>query len=107
MKTLAALLVLALAAGLAAGGVQAQEAQLPPDTGLQKHSFEGFIEWMPQHGYVGEWVIGGHRVSVTNRTEINMKHGPPAVGAFVHVRAMEYRGQMLAYRIRVKKPKLK
>ncbi|MBM4284462.1 MAG: hypothetical protein FJ128_04325 [Deltaproteobacteria bacterium] len=107
MKMFATLLVLALTAGLAAGGVQAQETQLPPDTGLQKHSFEGFIEWMPQHGFVGEWVIGGYRVTVTPRTEINMKHGPPTVGALVHVRAMEYRGQMLAYKIRVKKPKLK
>jgi hypothetical protein len=77
----------------------------PADDVLRKHNFDGYIEWMPLYGYVGEWVVAGHRVSVTSRTEMNQKHGAPAVGAYVHVNAMEYRGQLVATRIKVKKPK--
>jgi len=105
MRKLSAILALISIMTLLAGSLAAQEKGAPADAKLSKHSFEGFIEWMPQVGYVGEWVIGGHRVSVTSRTEIHTKHGTPAVGAMVHVNAVEYRGQLVATKIRVKKPK--
>ena len=105
MRLLLSVLVLSLALSLFAGSLPAQtEGQQPTSPELKKHSFEGYIEWMPQYGYVGEWVVTGHRLSVTSRTEINTRYGPPSVGAYVHVYAVEYRGQLVATKIRVKKP---
>jgi hypothetical protein len=105
MRRFAATLALIHIMTFLAGSLPAQEAGAPPDAKLRKHNFDGYIEWMPQVGYVGEWVIGGHRVHVTSRTEIHTKHGAPGVGVMVHVNAMGYRGQLVATKIRVKKPK--
>lgn len=46
--------------------------------------FYGIVESRPE-GKVGTWVIGGRKVEVTERTELEADNGPLLVGACVEV----------------------
>ena len=49
--------------------------------------FYGTVESLPDTpGWIGDWVVGGRIVRVTNWTRIEQEHGPVAVGAYVEVK---------------------
>ena len=45
----------------------------------------GVIDNMPSSGFTGKWVVGGREVEVTDRTEIEEKHGRAEAGMPVEV----------------------
>lgn len=66
--------------------------------------FYGTVEAMPSAGFIGTWTIGGRAVNVTGNTRVEMKHGMPAVGAYVEVKGfVRPDGVVEAEKIEVKK----
>lgn len=58
------------------------------DQGRDEDKFVGFIDSMPEAGFVGLWVINGVEFSGTVQSKFKEDHGSFAVGAYVKV---EYR----------------
>lgn len=54
-------------------------------------------------GFVGDWVVGGITVHVTDATEIETEHGTIEVGSFVEVKGLsEADGSITAHEIELK-----
>ncbi|MBE2238969.1 MAG: hypothetical protein IAE81_14355 [Caldilineaceae bacterium] len=69
----------------------AQEIKLKSSQGApgqEEATFVGFIDSMPDAGYVGLWVVNGTEFSATMRSKFKEDHGAFTVGAYVKV---EYR----------------
>lgn len=64
--------------------------------------FYGKVEKLPAGGYIGEWIIGGKAVQVTQDTELDFEHGPPVVGSYVKVEGMGFEGKFIAKEIETK-----
>jgi len=73
------------------GGRVATEIKLKfpqGDPGQEEATFVGFVEAMPDAGYVGQWIVSGTEFSGTVRSKFKEDHGALTVGAYVKV---EYR----------------
>ncbi len=72
------------------------------DHGYMK--FYGTIESLPSTpGWIGDWIVSGRTVHVTNATRIEQEHGPVAVHAFVEVKGPQQAdGSVNATKIEVK-----
>lgn len=67
--------------------------------------FSGFIEGLPSGGLVGDWVVGGRTVHVSNSTRIKMQDGLVALTVFVEVKGSQQAdGSVTATEIEVKNP---
>jgi hypothetical protein len=94
------------------GSVNANEIKVEDSSGSgggdsgggSSTEFTATIQSRPSAGYVGDWLIGGITVHVSNSTEIDESDGSAAVGARVEVRGVTRAdGSLDANRIRVKK----
>ena len=54
-------------------------------SGENETKFTGFIESLPSSGLMGNWVVSGTTVRVTNATRVEQEDGRAAVGAVVKV----------------------
>jgi Domain of unknown function (DUF5666) len=54
-------------------------------SGENETKFTGFIESLPSSGLIGNWVVSGTTVRVTNATRVEQEDGRAAVGAVVKV----------------------
>ncbi|MFY9574493.1 MAG: DUF5666 domain-containing protein [Blastocatellia bacterium] len=67
--------------------------------------FSGLIEGLPASGLVGNWVVGGRTVHVSNSTRIKMEHGLVALNVFVEVKGSQQAdGSVTATEIEVQSP---
>jgi hypothetical protein len=64
--------------------------------------FGGKVEKMPEKDYVGEWVIDGKTVQVTDDTKIEKEHGELKIGSYVKVEGVTCNGKMMASEIETK-----
>lgn len=67
----------------------------PPPGGNQQHAY-GYVEAMPEDGFMGEWVIDGETYTATPATTFRQLHGPLEVGAYAHVHFAEQDGVKFA-----------
>lgn len=67
--------------------------------------FKGFIESLPSAGLIGNWVVSGTTVRVTDATRIEQEDGRAAVGAVVKVEGRRRSdGSVDATEVEVKEP---
>jgi hypothetical protein len=65
--------------------------------------FTGTITSLPASGLIGDWIVGGKTVHVSNLTYIEQKYGAPAVGKIVEVKGtLQADGSINALKIEVK-----
>jgi hypothetical protein len=65
--------------------------------------FYGNVEKLPTGGYIGEWVISGKAVQVTQDTDLDFDHGPAVVGSYVKVEGITFEGKFIAKEIETKR----
>lgn len=71
-------------------------------SGQGEVNFKGTIESFAA-GFIGDWVVGGRTIHVTNSTRIEREFGPVAVGAFVEIKGSPRAdGSMDATKIEIK-----
>lgn len=87
------------------GSINATEIEIQPDasTGIPV-KFLGKVEKLPDtSGRIGDWVISGRRVKVTDKTKINAEHSDAMIGSLVEVEGVvQLDGGILATTIEVK-----
>ena len=66
--------------------------------------FYGTVQKLPQ-GYIGQWVVDGKTVQVTNETKLDFEHGPAKVGSYVKVEGLTFEGKFIAEEIETKRGK--
>jgi len=64
--------------------------------------FYGKVEKLPAGGYIGEWIVDGKSVQVTQDTELDFEHGPAKVGSYVKVDGIAFEGKFIAKEIETK-----
>ncbi len=67
------------------GPVTGARADNSGNSGSTDAQFSGVIESLPATGLIGDWVVSGTTVHVTDATEIDTENGAIAVGATVDV----------------------
>lgn len=65
--------------------------------------FYGTVQKMPTGGYIGEWIIAGKTVQVTQDTKLDFEHGPAVVGSYVKVEGIPFEGKFIAEEIETKR----
>lgn len=72
------------------GSVDARriEVKMPRPSSETPVAFPGVVDRLPESGLVGEWLVSGRRVQVTEATQIDQEHGAAAVGAYVQVKGV-------------------
>jgi uncharacterized protein (TIGR03437 family) len=87
---------------LADGSVNAVKIEV--ENGADPSRFYGKIEALPSAlNLIGDWVVGGRTIRVTEGARIERKYGLVVVGAFVEVRgAIQPDGSIIATKIEVK-----
>lgn len=69
------------------GSVDATDIDVEAGLGaIHEARFTGFVTTLPAAGLIGDWVVKGRTVRVSNATHIKMEHGLVAVNAFVEVK---------------------
>lgn len=95
---LAAMLICLFCAGTAPAGSHEK---------YERHRKEikmyGTIDSMPDSGFTGKWIVGGREVEVTDRTEIEEKHGRAQAGMPVEVEGYRDNNRFIADEIEVKR----
>ena len=67
------------------GAMVLSQAAVAEDGGDNGTEFTGVVESMPASGFVGDWVVSGTTVHVTDATEVNQEDATIAVGSTVKV----------------------
>jgi hypothetical protein len=68
----------------------------------QETTFAGSIESLPVGGLIGDWLVGGKTVHVSQATEVKQDKGPAEIGAQVEVRGTTQQdGSLAATRVEV------
>jgi len=80
------------------------EVKSGPDHGTEGYvKFYGVVEDLPATGLVGDWLVSGRVVHVTDATRIEEEHGAVRIGASVEVKGMQQAdGSIDAMKIEVK-----
>lgn len=65
--------------------------------------FYGTVQKLPASGSIGEWIVDGKAVQVTQDTKLDFEHGPAAVGSYVKVDGINYEGKFIAHEIETKR----
>ena len=65
--------------------------------------FYGTVQKLPTVGFIGEWVIDGKAVQVTQDTKLDFEHGPAVVGSYVKVEGIPFQGKFIAEEIETKR----
>lgn len=65
--------------------------------------FSGTVQKLPAGGYIGEWIIDGKAVQVTQDTDLDFEDGPAVVGSFVEVEGIVFEGKFIAKEIETKR----
>ncbi len=87
------------------GAFLAKEVEVKSNVsgGDGRDELKGVIESLPSSGLVGDWVVSGRTVHVSDSTTINREHGAVAVGAQVEIHGqLRADGSLDAQRIEVK-----
>lgn len=74
----------------------------PMPTRTPERKLYGFVESMPEDGFIGTWVVNGMSFEATDSTEFREEHGPLQVGAYVMVHYYTSDGVNYATRIETK-----
>ncbi|MFZ1768092.1 MAG: DUF5666 domain-containing protein [Caldilinea sp.] len=72
--------------------------------GQEEATFVGFIDSMPDAGYVGLWVVNGTEFSATVRSKFKEDHGAFTVGAYVKVEYRMVNGERVIREIETEVP---
>lgn len=65
--------------------------------------FYGTVQKLPTGGFIGEWIIDGKAVQVTQDTKLDFEHGPAVVGSYVKVEGIPFQGKFIAEEIETKR----
>jgi hypothetical protein len=71
---------------LSDGSINATEIQVDSIPGsARRFEFSGFVDGLPDGDVIGDWMISGRTIQVSDTTHINQEHGIVAIHAFVTV----------------------
>lgn len=84
----------------------AKEVELKNKSGHENEDakFVGFIDSMPETGFVGAWVVNGETFSGTEQSKFKEDHGSFAVGAYVKVEYKTVDGVNVIHEIETEVP---
>lgn len=69
------------------GSVRATEIEVEAGPGVVHQArFSGFVDKLPGSGLIGEWVVNGRTLHVSNATDVKMQHGLAALNASVDIK---------------------
>src|SRR5262249_25451477 len=74
---------------LADGSINATEIQVDATPGsARQFEFSDFVDALPDGDVIGDWMISGRTIQVSDATRIHQEHGIVAVHAFVTVKGL-------------------